>query len=470
MDLTTLRPRGALFVILACATLSVACDGSFAETSRRPSVPATDGGADAPVASAPWLPDDRAPFFGISRERSAADAYGTYGALTMTDGSVVVDLDDALIEPGVRERVGDERLAGEAALTARLIANVVIDSPLVFDDSALAQEAFWMRAAVFGFDHQALRDHFASAEPGPFALVDDNRASWRQAAGYGPVPYEPGLPRVHVLDFDLLAITSPEPGQPTWIEYEFSVHYARPVVTDAGERSVEDVELRYAVTWAPLPHGAGYVEGRVPLLIGASWSQSVNLGNFVRDTADLPRYDAPRTPCVTCVVDAAGLALPLPEGWSATSDLVRADQRGITVASADSPGVTIGYYEGVGTSPDRAPYLFTRVDDPAPDPHLSPVEQALADAGLTEPELFWPAAVEGGRLAIPGGRDAWIGLLRASPGEDYDVVSLEVTDAQGVTHFAAYYTDPGEGEELLEWVAARVGFAGVDLAELAGAS
>ncbi len=427
--------------LAAVAALMAACSSvDDAEWAASPSpLPST---AEAVTTLQPTEPLDLAAFYGIGTSGTGTDQYGTYAHLSASDPWLVVDLDDAIVSAAAREELREDALMVHARSALDFLVSVVIDSPLVFDDSPEAQELFWRVADGYFLQVEPFSEFFASrADGGDFSLADDDRLEWRQAAGYQPAPYSEDTPRARIRELTLARVdykTGDFPGP----SFTFRAVYARPVVKSTGEHVWERVTTRYTIS-------IGYrVDGR-PGISGLNFNGRTQVGIYVKDGwKGLPEVERTSQWEGAVVEDGHGVVFPVFDGWSTTSDMEQARERGIQLDDADVPHAVPAYFAGVGESPDHAPYLVTRVDPAGDDPYVSKAEASLDEAGLPD-EYFWPEGAQGGRLAMQGARYATVELRRADPDGHFDVVIVDVLDVLGWRHQAEYYVDAGTGAKRL---------------------
>ena len=435
-------------IAAAClATLLVTtCTGCFGE--HRQPVPSASPARPTPTATVAAAvlqttdPVDRADFYGIEVGSQGTDQYGAYRTLTTDYSFGIADLEEAVVSPAALENASEDTLMIHARTAFEFLVTEVIDSPLVFDDSAEAQEAFWRSAAGSFLNVDPFRDFFESrADQGSFALVDDDRSEWRQAAGYRPAPYSADRPRVRIASVSLAKVdykTGAVPGP----SFRFHATYARPVVKDTGESAWEHVSAWYTIS-------IGYrIDGR-PGISGLSFNGSTEVGQYLHGGWEgLPELERGSAWPGAVVEDGRGVSFPIFDGWSTTSDMAEAGERGIHMESADIPHAEPAYYRGAGANADDAPYLVTRIEPPDDDPHVSDIERAIEAADLPS-EYFWSDRAQGGRLRMVGAQRATVELRSASQGDRFDVIVVDVLDVAGWEHRAEYYVDAGDGEARL---------------------
>lgn len=441
MDKRTLRivaVATALVMLCSCSAFR----GADPDTSPTPSVSATAPEPPPGVGVPRTEPVDRAPYFGIEAGPENADRYGAYRSLRLARYDAVIDLDDATIDAVAADRYTPDDLATSGRIAADFLVTWVIDSPLVFDDSAEAQRAFWLGTDRFFMQTAPFHDFFDSrSDEREFALVDDDRTEWRQADGYGPAPYPEDAPRVRIRDVSLTRIGLRDDDVPG-PRYTFSVAYARPVVTDEGDARWENVNAHYTISVGQRPDGR-------PAISGLSFNGHTEIGHYVDGgwrglpiASQVAPWDGTR------VDDGWGVSYPLFDGWSGVSDMGEAESRGIDISDAEVPHAVPAYYRGAGEDAENLPYLVTRLDPPHDDPHVGIADAAINAADLPG-EWFWPVAAQGGRVPLKGATYAVVRLKPADEGGRFDLVVIDIRDMLGWLHQAEYYVEAGTGEAAL---------------------
>lgn len=429
----------AVLLVAACAGCSGEQRGSGPSAS--PVGPTATAVVSVPVLQ-PTEPVDRAEFYGLGIGEERTDQYGAYRPLTTVDTWAIADLDEAAVPPEVLEKVGNDELMIQAHTAFDFLVTSVIDSPLVFDDSAEAQEEFWSVADGALLQVEPFRDFFESrADQGSFALVDDDRSEWRQAAGYEPAPYTDDRSRVRICSVSLINVgykTGDNPGP----SFRFRAVYARPVVKTTGELAWERVSTSYTIS-------IGYTLDGRPGISGLNFNGDTEVGMYVEGGWEgLPEVERGSAWTGTVVEDGRGVSFPVFDGWSTTSDMAEAGERGIRMDDPDFPHAEPAYYRGVGENADDAPYLVTRVDPPNDDPYVSEIESAIEAADLPL-EYFWSDRAQGGRVRMAGAQYAIVELRPASQGDKFDIIVVDVLDERGMDHQAEYYVDAGDGAARL---------------------
>jgi len=429
----------ALITVVACAA---ACSGADVDE------PAPSQARNAPPREhtpllQPTEPLDLGAYYGVGVSGTGSDQYGTYAHMSASDPWLVIDLEDAIVSTSARESLREDALKVHARAALDFLVSVVIDSPLVFDDSPAAQEAFWDLADGHLLQVEPFRDYFAAgADRGDFVLVDDDRLEWRQTAGYQPAPYSEDEPRARIRELSLTRVdyeTGAFPGP----SYTFRATYARPVARSTGEQAWERVSTRYTIS-------IGYrMDGR-PGISGLNFNGHARVGIYVEGGwKGLPVVER-TSPWEGAVIrDGHGVRFPVFEGWSTESDMEEAAERGIRIDDADLPHAVPAYYRGSGETPDDASYLVTRVDPAEDDPYVSGVEQAILDAELPD-EYFWADGAKGGRLSMRGARYATVELRPAEPDGRFDLIVVDIFDVLGWRHQGEYYVEAGTGEQRLQ--------------------
>ena len=428
------------------ALLVTTCTGCFGghldpAPSVSPTRPTPTATVAAPVPQT-TEPVDRAEFYGIELGSERTDQYGAYRTLKTDSSFGIADLEEAVVSPEARENASDDTLMIHARTAFEFLVTEVIDSPLVFDDSAEAQEAFWQSAAGSLLQVEPFRDFFESrADQGSFALVDDDRSEWRQAAGYRPAPYSADRPRVRISSVTLTDVGY-KVGEVPGPSFRFRAVYARPVVRDTGETAWEHVSASYTIS-------IGYRGDGRPGISGLNFNGDTEVGQYLRGGWEgLPELERGSARPGAVVEDGRGVSFPVFDEWSTTSDMAEAGERGIRLDSVDFPHAEPAYYRGVGATADDAPYLVTRIDPPDDDPHVSDIEQAIEAADLAS-EYFWSDRAQGGRIRMAGAQYATVELRPASQGDHFDVIVVDVLDVAGWDHQAEYYVDAGDGAARL---------------------
>lgn len=425
--------------LLALTLGSAGC--SLVDDEPPPSESAVAAPADVPDIR-PTHPIERAELYGLEPGDEATDQYGTFTQWRATDPDLIIDLDDAVVDPEVWERSseGEVWILGTHALDYMLRA--VIDSPLVFDDSNVAQKEFWSIADDYMLFYGGAVSYFEShVGPEPFVLVDDNRGNWRQDAGMLPAPYVDGVPRVKIMDLELKRVSYRD-GENPGPSYRFSVTYARPIVDADGTPSWEAVDMGYSVHY-------GYDQMLRPTIVSIGfWGESYQ-GMFVEGGSDaLPSVEQGDA-AVDVVTDSTGATFALPTGWSGVNDMDAAADRGINPTNADRPDIEWSYYEGPELAEAAPPYVVTMVIEPGADPYTSTLEQRIQDAELPD-EYFLGDNFTSVNVEVERARSTLVELIPGSDEDDYDTVLATVVDRGGSTHRAVYYLELGTGEASLQ--------------------
>ncbi|MCB2411740.1 hypothetical protein LGT39_02615 [Demequina sp. TTPB684] len=429
----------ALVSAVACA---VGCSGVDRDEPM-PSASAAVRASEQTPTLQPAEPLDFGDYYGIGVYGTGSDQYGTYAHMSVSDPWLVIDLEDAIVSTSALESLREDELKIHARAALDFLVSVVIDSPLVFDDSPAAQEAFWNLADGHLLQVDPFRDYFtAGADRGDFVLVDDDRLEWRQTAGYQPVSYSEDEPRARIQELSLIRVdyeTGAFPGP----SYTFRASYARPIVRSTGEQAWEKVSTRYTIS-------IGYLMDGRPGISGLNFNGHARVGIYVEGGwKGLPVVER-RSPWQGAVIrDGHGVRFPVFEGWSTESDMGEAEDRGIRIDDADLPHAVPAYYRGSGENADDAPYLVTRVDPAQDDPYVSGVEQAILDAELPD-EYFWADGAKGGRIVMRGARYATVELRPADADGRFDLISVDIVDVLGWRHQGEYYVEAGTGEQRLQ--------------------
>lgn len=384
--------------------------------------------------------------FGISvRPDTVTDPYGEYSPLMLRSPLRVADFDGAIVEPGLVESRGPELEMG-ALLAARFVVEHWIDSPLVWSEQIEDLRAFWDGSDEYWARPDVFEEHYVAADFGAsFALVDDNRGSWRQAEGMEPREYVVGEPRVIVRSAELARVEDSVLDFTVAADYTFQLDYSRPVVVDGVEDQWERVTAEVTVT-------VGDWSGD-QRIIGLAWSGARRAGIYVEGgRLGLPIYERPLTPRDGQLVQLDDISVVLPPGWETESDLATATERGLDTETHDESDLSAYYFGGPALDNGHSTYVYIGTFD-RDDPLESEAERILEERGGEVP-WFWASTAEGGRTTVPRARNCVILMEPMGPSDEFDRVRLtcDYGANRGLVVFA--YVAPGDGAWAMPYVAA----------------
>ena len=397
--------------------------------------------------------DDDSAFFGVGATDVKVDQYGEYSALAVTETGVISDLTGVTVDPEVTEHFDQLVIEKQAIYLTDFLIGSYIDTPLVFDDSQAVRDLYWADTAVKWGDVEYMRSYFDSnSTPKPWVLVDDDRGEWRQNGdpAYTPTPYVAGQPRTKLQNVELSRISYHEVAwngeQKPLMKYRFLVEYDRDVVLTGGDKATEHTNGHVTIS-------VGWMDGLDGPIVGVGWGRSTSLGHYIQGgTRGLYPTQSASAVAGTTLSVGEGLSVAALDGFSVTSDLARAEERGIQVSSGDEPDAVFSYFEGPAFGDPAAPeneYVFA-VYRPTPGREaLRPSDTRREAAGeYGEQEFFLPLDGEAHRIVGAGIEDGYVALYPAMFDETYDVVQISIESTAGPAYSAEYWVQKGRGQQV----------------------
>lgn len=404
---------------------------------------------------------DVAAYYGIGPVGTASDVHGEYTTLGVIDPKLAADLSQTTFDEAAHLADPVMVQAGAEAAVS-LMVSVILDSPLVFDDSVAAHGAFWDLLLPLT-DHDDVFTSFfiERADSGPFSMADDDRGGWREAEGYGPAPYEEGVPRLRVRYLAIESVKDASHLLPGALAYRINFSGSRPVVLDSGEQATERIETAYTVSLVQR------ADGSFDLLGLAFWGDA-QVGMYVtggsRGLPPAPALEGRPEP-IQLVDDGSGLILPIPADWDRVSRPNKAEDRGILMSDPEHSDATLKYIEGPvaeSSTTGEPPYLFTNTFLDVEDTSQTKAEAAIDADGVSLPGVFVASDAPAGHITLPGADSAWLACNPSQWPDEYDVIDVRVSEPDDQYHMVMYFLEPGSCETWVPIIARYIRLAKAD--------
>jgi hypothetical protein len=249
------RSKIAAVAVSSVVSLSLAaCGGGNLANNPEPSAPINGGSStSAPAVSEPTPTESVAAYNGPldyanndklgvnASDTTLSDQYGSYQQAELEDDSPLAVYNPDTADDAVKAAYSEEELQSAQLATSQFLVSESLDSPLVWDDSQEARDAFIAKTAPFVDDNYEndYRELFTYQDGKGYIVADSNDTQWRESLGYEPAPYQKDLPRYAITDAKVSAITQTEDGG---LRLDYDLDYNREVIQKAtGDTYVERV-------------------------------------------------------------------------------------------------------------------------------------------------------------------------------------------------------------------------------------